>query len=355
MHGKNVVHMTWASDELHFFYDAQNRPAVVVYNGVPYAYVKSLQGDVIAILDAAGNVVVSYVYDAWGAPIGKSGELAETLGKVQPFRYRGYVFDEETGLYYLRSRYYNPGWGRFVNADALITDNTGLLCQNLFAYCCNEPVRLEDSEGTWPWDTIVKSVIAVTVVVAVAAACALTAGAALVAVGATTSMAVSVGTVTAAAGIASGAMAVANEAITKPDEDWDYGRIATDTFFGSAHGFVDAMTAGKSRFLKAGYKIVLAACWKMANCFHDGVSINDTIHETYDSIGTASVVQILVISASRRRGGSCCESILVSCPIDYGRIMLSSSGVRIASGIGKYVWKNVKEKKMPLGDEIKEN
>ena len=355
LHGKNVVHITSGADELHFFYDAQNRPAIVVYNDVPYAYVKNLQGDVIAILDAAGNVVVSYVYDAWGAPIGKSGSMAETLGTVQPFRYRGYVFDDETGLYYLRSRYYNPGWGRFVNADALITDNTGLLCQNLFAYCCNEPVRLEDSEGTWPWDTIVKSVIAVTVVVAVAAACALTAGAALVAVGATTSMAVSVGTVTAAAGIASGSMAVANEAITKPDEDWDYGRIATDTFFGSAHGFVDAMTAGKSRLLKAGCKIALAACWKVTDCFHDGVSINDTIHETYDSIGTASVVQILVISASRRRGGSCCESILVSCPIDYGRIMLSSSGVRTVSGIGKYVWKNIEEKEMSLGDAIKGN
>ena len=51
--------MTRESDELHFFYDAQNRPAVVAYNGVPYAYVKNLQGDVIAILDAAGNVVVS--------------------------------------------------------------------------------------------------------------------------------------------------------------------------------------------------------------------------------------------------------------------------------------------------------
>ena len=355
LHGKNIVHMKRGDDELHFFYDAQNRPAVVVYNGTAYAYVKSLQGDIVAILDENGNAVVSYGYDAWGAPLWCTGELAETLGKVQPFRYRGYVFDEETGLYYLRSRYYNAQWGRFVNADALITDNTGLLCQNLFAYCCNEPVRLEDSEGTWPWDTIVKSVIAVTVVVAVAAACALTAGAALVAVGATTSMAVSVGTVTAAAGIASGSMAVANEAITKPDEDWDYGRIATDTFFGSAHGFVDAMTAGKSRFLKAGYKIVLAACWKMANCFHDGVSINDTIHETYDSIGTASVVQILVISASRRRGGSCCESILVSCPIDYGRIMWSSSGVRTVSGIGKYVWKNIEEKELPLGDAIKGN
>ena len=120
LHGKNVVHMTSGTDELHVFYDAQNRPAVVVYNGTAYAYVKSLQGDVVAILDENGNAVVSYGYDAWGAPLWCTGELAETLGKVQPFRYRGYVFDEETGLYYLRSRYYNPGWGRFVNADGAI-------------------------------------------------------------------------------------------------------------------------------------------------------------------------------------------------------------------------------------------
>ena len=140
LHGKNIVHMTSGADELHIFYDAQNRPAVVVYNDVPYAYVKNLQGDVIAILDAAGNVVVSYVYDAWGAPIGKSGSMAETLGKVQPFRYRGYVFDEKTGLYYLRSRYYNPRWGRFVNADQLITTN-------LFAYCNNSPIYYYDPNG----------------------------------------------------------------------------------------------------------------------------------------------------------------------------------------------------------------
>jgi RHS repeat-associated protein len=76
-----------------------------------------LAGRVIAILDADGNVVVSYMYDAWGAPLWCTGELEETLGKVQPFRYRGYVFDEETGLYYLRSRYYNPCVQRFVNAD----------------------------------------------------------------------------------------------------------------------------------------------------------------------------------------------------------------------------------------------
>ena len=149
LHGKNVVHMKRGEDELHFFYDVQNRPAIVVYNDVPYAYVKNLQGDVIAILDAAGNVVVSYVYDAWGAPIGKSGSMAETLGTVQPFRYRGYVFDEETGLYYLRSRYYNPCVQRFVNADIAMH-------RSLFTYCCNTPVNCFDNDGydaIWITDT----------------------------------------------------------------------------------------------------------------------------------------------------------------------------------------------------------
>ena len=140
LHGKNVVHMKRGDDELHFFYDAQNRPAVVVYNGTAYAYVKSLQGDILAILDENGNTVVSYGYDAWGAPLWCTGELAETLGKVQPFRYRGYVFDEETGLYYLRSRYYNPRWGRFVNADSILT-------RNAYAYCLNSPLAFKDKNG----------------------------------------------------------------------------------------------------------------------------------------------------------------------------------------------------------------
>ena len=135
--------MTQGSNELHFFYDAQNPPAVVVYNGTAYAYVKSLQGDIVAILDENGNTVVSYGYDAWSAPLWCTGELAETLGKVQPFRYRGYVFDEETGLYYLRSRYYNPQWGRFVNADNMIAE------LNLFTYCKDNPILLYDPNGKW--------------------------------------------------------------------------------------------------------------------------------------------------------------------------------------------------------------
>ena len=150
LHGKNVVHMTSGADELHFFYDAQNRPAVVVYNGTAYAYVKSLQGDIVAILDENGNAVVSYGYDAWGAPLWCTGELAETLGKVQPFRYRGYVFDEETGLYYLRSRYYNPQCGRFVNADAHMSFSKKNTAYNLYSYCNNSVTTQKDIYGTDP-------------------------------------------------------------------------------------------------------------------------------------------------------------------------------------------------------------
>jgi len=144
LHGKNVVHMTQGSNELHFFYDASNKPAVVVYNGTPYSYVKNLQGDIVAILDSNGNVVVQYKYDAWGRQIDCTFEAgnneAEALSTLNPFRYRGYVFDEETGLYYLRSRYYAPAWRRFINADALAKGN-------LFAYCSNNPINFHDPDG----------------------------------------------------------------------------------------------------------------------------------------------------------------------------------------------------------------
>lgn len=78
------------------------------------------------------------------------GLLAKTLGSVQPFRYRGYVFDEETGLYYVSTRFYSAEIARFLSSDdekvlcALSEDETG----NLFAYCNNNPVSLIDEEGT---------------------------------------------------------------------------------------------------------------------------------------------------------------------------------------------------------------
>ncbi len=156
LNGKQVVHLKRGSDNLHFFYDAQSRPAIVDFNGVKYGYVHNLQGDVVAIIDRSGNQVVEYTYDAWGKPITKSGTLASTLGYVNPFRYRGYVFDEETGLYYLRSRYYNPVWGRFVNADFVLVYSGKLLAHSIFTYCYNNPIILSDTSGFVPcYNTLV--------------------------------------------------------------------------------------------------------------------------------------------------------------------------------------------------------
>ena len=97
-------------------------------------------GDIVGIVDSNGNKVIEYKYDAWGKLLSITGSLAGTLGKLNPFRYRGYVYDEETELYYLRSRYYNPAYGRFVCSDATLTG--ALPGKNLYSYCYNGPVLL---------------------------------------------------------------------------------------------------------------------------------------------------------------------------------------------------------------------
>ena len=145
--GSQLTQMTVGNDTLYFVYDATGAPAILVWNGVAYYYITSLQGDVIRILDEDGEIVVSYEYDAWGNVIQVGGPMANTLGALNPLRYRGYVYDEETELYYLQSRYYNPEIGRFVNADALVSTGQGLLGNNMFAYCLNNPVNRIDVTG----------------------------------------------------------------------------------------------------------------------------------------------------------------------------------------------------------------
>ena len=155
LHGKNIVHMTQGSNSKHFFYDASNKPAIVEYNGSKFAYVHNLQGDIVAILNSAGTAVVNYVYDAWGRPISCSGIMASTLGKINPFRYRGYVYDEETNLYYVSTRYHNPTTVRFLNSDDvdLLGINGDFTTFNLFAYCGNAPISRSDANGGF-WLTV---------------------------------------------------------------------------------------------------------------------------------------------------------------------------------------------------------
>ena len=114
--GGKLMRMSWGANILDFFYDESGLPYAMKYNGTVYYYVTNLQGDVMRIVDASQNIVTSYDYDPYGKVISATG----TLANVNPLRYRGYVYDQETGFYYLQSRYYDPAIGRFINA--------GLLC-----------------------------------------------------------------------------------------------------------------------------------------------------------------------------------------------------------------------------------
>ena len=94
-----------------------------------------------------------YYYDAWGKILASTGELAE----LNPLRYRGYVYDQETGFYYLQSRYYDPAIGRFINADSMVNVRSAL-SSNLFAYCLNNPSSMSDDTGNLPFFAITAAI-----------------------------------------------------------------------------------------------------------------------------------------------------------------------------------------------------
>ena len=119
-------------------------------NGKEYFYIRNVQNDVIGLHDSEGKVVVNYSYDTWGNIVSITGSLKDSVGVKNPYRYRGYRYDEETGLYYLQSRYYNAEWGRFINCDDIGGKIGELGTHNAFKYCFNNPVNMSDESGQWP-------------------------------------------------------------------------------------------------------------------------------------------------------------------------------------------------------------
>ena len=158
--GSQLTAMTYSSHKFLFTYDAAGKPLTLEYHDTfdcqahtggscgssckTYYYVTNLQGDVIALLDSSGNVKAEYAYDAWGNHVETPSSF---IGNYNPLRYRGYVYDRETKVYYLQSRYYNPEIGRFISADAYASTGQGILGNNMFAYCGNNPVNRIDPTG----------------------------------------------------------------------------------------------------------------------------------------------------------------------------------------------------------------
>jgi len=155
----------WGNNLVLYLYDADGSPIGMQYRNTSYGegqfdtywFEKNLQGDVVAVYNQAGTKLIAYTYDAWGnSSVSYYNSGASTTATYNPFRYRGYYLDSESGFYYLNSRYYDPAIGRFITADKFSTikaSSSELTDKNLYAYCDNNPVTRTDDGGTF-WDTV---------------------------------------------------------------------------------------------------------------------------------------------------------------------------------------------------------
>ncbi len=156
LEGTRIVSEQWSNKLIIYLYDEVGAPMGMLYRTNSYAedtydifyFEKNLQGDIIAIYNASGTKLVGYTYDAWGnCTTTYYNGGGSTAAQYNPFRYRGYYYDDDLGFYYLNSRYYDPNTGRFINADRYVSTNQGLISQNLYIYCNNNPIIYTDSFG----------------------------------------------------------------------------------------------------------------------------------------------------------------------------------------------------------------
>ena len=140
-----------------FVYDAEGKPFLLRLNGkTDYFYLYNGLGDVVGLVDSSNKVVVRYQYNSWGKVTSSEDTSGVSLATLNPFCYRKYVYDSETGLYCLGSRYYDPEVGRFVNADdtdVIFAKPQELYHKNLYVYCYNNPVVRRDIQGYF-WETL---------------------------------------------------------------------------------------------------------------------------------------------------------------------------------------------------------
>jgi RHS repeat-associated protein len=136
-----------------YYYNLAGEVIGLRYLDADYYYAKNMQGDILEIYDMNGNLCVTYAYDAWGNILSIGGSMKYSLGRDNPFRYRSYYYDVETGLFYVGSRYYDPEVGRFLNGDepsVLQLIHEEILGSHFYAYCYNNPVSYYDPDGRTP-------------------------------------------------------------------------------------------------------------------------------------------------------------------------------------------------------------
>ena len=132
--GDETAYNVYGGDMLISRTTASDGTLYYLYNG---------HGDVVQLTDSNGTVVMTYDYDAFGVVTEATGTITNS------YMFCGYMYDEETGMYYLNSRYYDPVAARFMSADTYLGQQTDPLSLNLYTYCHNEPLMNYDPTGHW--------------------------------------------------------------------------------------------------------------------------------------------------------------------------------------------------------------
>ncbi len=146
--GTRIVAEETDDEIVWYTYDRNGEVVGFEYKNNTYFFEKNSNDDIMKIVDEAGNVISEYVYDTWGNVVTIEGHVE--IAKLNPFRYRGYYYDNETDLYYIESRYYDPTTGRFVSADVLFDNGGGIFGSNMYTYCVNNPMNMKDVGGYAP-------------------------------------------------------------------------------------------------------------------------------------------------------------------------------------------------------------
>lgn len=149
--GNKLMGTKYGDVLVQFVYGADKSPMMLKKGEKEYYYLYNSQNDVIGLIDSDGKQVVNYSYDAWGKQTGLTDTSGENIGKLNPFRYRAYCYDDDTKLYVTASRYYDPELCRFLCADNFDVAKAQMFSmngKNLYVYCCNNPVNAVDEEGS---------------------------------------------------------------------------------------------------------------------------------------------------------------------------------------------------------------
>ena len=171
LEGTKIIIEEKNNNVIYYIYDDSGYLLGFKYNNEIYYYQKNYQNDITGIYDSNYNLVVRYKYDGWGNILEVEDNTTNNIGRINPFRYRSYYYDEETSLYYLNSRYYNPKWCRFISIDEYSGQIEDPMSHNMYSYSFNNPINYNDDNGAWPkWAKKAIAAVAVVAVVATVAA-----------------------------------------------------------------------------------------------------------------------------------------------------------------------------------------